>query len=51
MDDALISSRGLSRRYNVGKTVVAALSDVELTVRAASSRRWWGLPAPANPPC
>ncbi|HEY1663802.1 MAG TPA: ABC transporter ATP-binding protein [Verrucomicrobiae bacterium] len=30
--DALIQSRGLTRRYHVGKVVVAALSDVELTV-------------------
>ena len=33
MGDVLILSRGLTRRYNIGKTVVAALSEVELTVR------------------
>ena len=32
MNDTLIQSRGLSRLYKVGKTVVSALSDVELTV-------------------
>ena len=32
MDDPLIQSRGLTRRYSVGKAVVAALADVELTV-------------------
>jgi putative ABC transport system ATP-binding protein len=32
MDDPLIHSQGLTRRYNVGKSIVAALSDVELTV-------------------
>ncbi len=30
--DPLIQSRGLTRRYHVGKVVVAALSEVELTV-------------------
>jgi putative ABC transport system ATP-binding protein len=33
MDDVLILSRKLTRHYNVGKSVVAALVDVELTVR------------------
>jgi len=33
MGDALILSRGLTRRYSIGKTVVAALSEVELTVQ------------------
>ena len=32
MDDALIISRGLARRYNVGKTVVAALSGIDLAI-------------------
>ncbi|MGO8764068.1 MAG: ABC transporter ATP-binding protein [Limisphaerales bacterium] len=32
MNDAFIHARKLTRRYHVGKTVVAALSDVELTV-------------------
>jgi putative ABC transport system ATP-binding protein len=32
VDDALIISRGLSRRYNVGKTVVAALSGIDLAI-------------------
>jgi putative ABC transport system ATP-binding protein len=32
MGDALISSRGLTRRYNVGRTVVAALSGVDLAI-------------------
>jgi putative ABC transport system ATP-binding protein len=33
MDEPLIRSRGLTRCYSIGKTVVAALSEVELTVR------------------
>ena len=33
MGDALILSRGLTRRYSIGKTVVAALSEVELAVQ------------------
>lgn len=33
MDDFLIHSRALTRRYSVGRTVVVALSEVELTVR------------------
>ncbi len=32
MDSLLIQARGLSRRYHVGKTEVAALSDVEFTI-------------------
>ena len=32
MDDPLIQSQGLTRRYDVGKAVVAALSNVDLTV-------------------
>jgi putative ABC transport system ATP-binding protein len=32
MNDALIHASKLTRRYSVGKTVVAALSDVDLTV-------------------
>ena len=32
MDNPLIHSRGLTRRYHVGKTVVAALLEVDLTV-------------------
>lgn len=32
MDSFLIQARGLSRRYHVGKTEVAALSDVEFTI-------------------
>ena len=32
MDDALIISRGLARRYNVGKTMVAALSGIDLAI-------------------
>jgi len=32
VDDALIISRGLARRYNVGKTVVAALSGIDLAI-------------------
>jgi putative ABC transport system ATP-binding protein len=32
MDTFLIQARGLSRRYHVGKTEVAALSDVEFTI-------------------
>ena len=32
MNDALIHARKLTRHYNVGKAVVAALSEVELTV-------------------
>ena len=32
MGDVLIHSRSLARRYNVGKAVVAALSNVDLTV-------------------
>jgi putative ABC transport system ATP-binding protein len=32
MDDALILSRGLTRRYSVGKTVVAALAGVDLAI-------------------
>jgi putative ABC transport system ATP-binding protein len=32
MDEPLIHSRALTRRYSVGKAVVVALSDVELTV-------------------
>jgi putative ABC transport system ATP-binding protein len=31
-NEALILSRGLTRRYQVGKSVVVALSDVELTI-------------------
>ena len=33
MNDVLIRASKLTRRYDVGKTVVVALSDVELTVR------------------
>ena len=33
MGDPLIHSRGLTRRYSIGRTIVAALSEVELTVR------------------
>jgi putative ABC transport system ATP-binding protein len=32
VDDALIISRGLARRYNVGKTMVAALSGIDLAI-------------------
>ncbi len=32
MADPLIHSRGLTRRYTVGKAVVAALSEIELTI-------------------
>ena len=32
LDDSLIHARGLTRRYHVGKSVVAALADVDLTV-------------------
>ena len=32
MDDALILSRGLTRRYNVGKSAVAALSGIDLAI-------------------
>jgi putative ABC transport system ATP-binding protein len=32
MDSFLIQARGLSRRYHVGKTEVAALSDIEFTI-------------------
>ena len=32
MGEPLIYSHGLTRRYNVGKAVVAALSNVDLTV-------------------
>ena len=32
MDEALIFSRGLTRRYHVGKTPVAALSEVDLAI-------------------
>ena len=32
MDDLLIHASKLTRRYNVGKTVVPALSEIELTV-------------------
>jgi putative ABC transport system ATP-binding protein len=31
-DDALIQARGLARRYNVGKTVVAAVSGIDLAI-------------------
>ncbi len=34
MSDVLIQASKLTRRYNVGKTIVAALSEVELTVPA-----------------
>src|SRR5580704_49206 len=32
MNDVLINASKLTRRYNVGKTVVAALSEIEFTV-------------------
>jgi putative ABC transport system ATP-binding protein len=32
MPDPLITTQGLTRRYSVGKAVVAALSDIELTI-------------------
>ncbi len=32
MDNTLIFSRGLTRRYHVGKTVVTALAEVDLTI-------------------